>query len=197
MFTYRFSVDVDLSSLRWRSPIVFTLTSTNLFTLTLTYRFLRWRSPIVFTLTFPIVLRWRSPIVFTLTSTNRFTLTLTYRFYIDVNLSFLRWQQGGGDFQPVVVSRVVLKSLSRHDVIVCAWKKPLRYQYYKMIMPDVSITKCPACNKVKYRRRVSFYGKSLDENNKRGRVTRLRVWAEFYRRMFWHNESDYCKWNAP
>ena len=70
--------------------------------------------------------------------------------YLNLNILFYSvLQQGGSDFQPVVVSRVVLKSLSRHDVIVCKWKKPLRHQYYKMIMPDVSITKCSSCNKVR------------------------------------------------
>ena len=113
-------------------------------------------------------LRWPWPIVFKLTFSIAFSLNLTYRIYVDIDLSTLRWQQGGGDFQPVVVSRVVLKSLSRHDVIVCAWKKPLRNQYYKMIMPDVSITKCPACNKVVCKAFIRSGGGIPDKSDKRG-----------------------------
>ena len=58
-------------------------------------------------------------------------------------------QQGLNEFQPVVVNRSVLRSLSRTEVIVCKWPRPLRFQYYKNVMPDVSIRRCPSCKKVR------------------------------------------------
>ncbi|ELU12491.1 hypothetical protein CAPTEDRAFT_164190 [Capitella teleta] len=60
----------------------------------------------------------------------------------------MSFEQGGTEFQPVIANRAVLKSLSRPDVIICKWPKPLKSQYYKTLMPDVSITKCSSCNKL-------------------------------------------------
>ena len=59
-------------------------------------------------------------------------------------------QQGGTEFHPVVASRNVLRSLSRTEVIVCSWPKPLRNQYFKIVMVDVPIMHCSSCNKVRY-----------------------------------------------
>jgi intraflagellar transport protein 122 len=61
---------------------------------------------------------------------------------------FMSFEQGGGEFQPVVANHNVLRSLSRTEVIVCTWPKPMRNQYFKIIMPDVSITHCNSCNKM-------------------------------------------------
>ncbi|XP_072790914.1 intraflagellar transport protein 122 homolog isoform X1 [Taeniopygia guttata] len=54
-------------------------------------------------------------------------------------------QQGGSEFVPVVVSRAVLRSMSRRDVLVKRWPRPLRWQYYRSLLPDASITMCPSC----------------------------------------------------
>ena len=59
------------------------------------------------------------------------------------------YQQGGSEFRPVVASRGVLRSLSRTEVIVCSWPKPLRNQYFKIVMVDVPIMHCNSCNKVR------------------------------------------------
>ncbi|XP_022096034.1 intraflagellar transport protein 122 homolog isoform X1 [Acanthaster planci] len=58
----------------------------------------------------------------------------------------LSFEQGGSEFVPVVVGRSVLQSMERHHVIIRKWPSPLRYQYFKTIMPDVSVTICPSCN---------------------------------------------------
>lgn len=57
-------------------------------------------------------------------------------------------QQGGSEFVPVVVSRAVLRSMSRRDVLVKRWPRPLRWQYYRSLLPDASITMCPSCFQV-------------------------------------------------
>ncbi|XP_063797290.1 intraflagellar transport protein 122 homolog isoform X2 [Pseudophryne corroboree] len=55
------------------------------------------------------------------------------------------FEQGGSEFVPVVVSRSVLRSMSRRDVMVKRWPKPLKWQYYRSVLPDVSITMCQSC----------------------------------------------------
>ncbi|NXK98110.1 IF122 protein, partial [Formicarius rufipectus] len=57
----------------------------------------------------------------------------------------LSFEQGGSEFVPVVVSRAVLRAMSRRDVLVKRWPKPLRWQYYRSLLPDASITMCPSC----------------------------------------------------
>ncbi|XP_014106996.1 PREDICTED: intraflagellar transport protein 122 homolog isoform X2 [Pseudopodoces humilis] len=53
--------------------------------------------------------------------------------------------EGGSEFVPVVVSRAVLRSMSRRDVLIKRWPRPLRWQYYRSLLPDASITMCPSC----------------------------------------------------
>uniref|UniRef100_A0A8C9UI72 Intraflagellar transport protein 122 homolog n=1 Tax=Serinus canaria TaxID=9135 RepID=A0A8C9UI72_SERCA len=57
----------------------------------------------------------------------------------------LSFEQGGSAFVPVVVSRAVLRAMSRRDVLVKRWPRPLRWQYYRSLLPDASITMCPSC----------------------------------------------------
>ncbi|NXG25521.1 IF122 protein, partial [Grallaria varia] len=57
----------------------------------------------------------------------------------------LSFEQGGFEFVPVVVNRTVLRAMSRRDVLVKRWPKPLRWQYYRSLLPDASITMCPSC----------------------------------------------------
>uniref|UniRef100_A0A8C5NU49 Intraflagellar transport protein 122 homolog n=1 Tax=Junco hyemalis TaxID=40217 RepID=A0A8C5NU49_JUNHY len=57
----------------------------------------------------------------------------------------LSFEQGGSEFVPVVVSRAVLRAMSRRDVLVKRWPRPLRWQYYRSLLPDASITMCPSC----------------------------------------------------
>ena len=34
------------------------------------------------------------------------------------------------------------------EVIVAKWPSPLRYQYFRNLLPDMSVTKCETCNKM-------------------------------------------------
>ena len=60
------------------------------------------------------------------------------------------FQQDGAAFSPVIASRAVLQSLGPGEVIVCKWPAPLNYAYYRNLMPDMAITKCQTCNKVRH-----------------------------------------------
>lgn len=46
---------------------------------------------------------------------------------------------------PIVVSRSVLRSMSRRDVLIKRWPPPLRWQYFRSLLPDAPITMCPSC----------------------------------------------------
>ncbi|XP_066100588.1 intraflagellar transport protein 122 homolog isoform X2 [Saccopteryx bilineata] len=57
----------------------------------------------------------------------------------------LSFEQGGSEFVPVVVSRSVLRSMSRRDVLIKRWPPPLRWQYFRSLLPEAPITMCPSC----------------------------------------------------
>ncbi|XP_066554280.1 intraflagellar transport protein 122 homolog [Amia ocellicauda] len=63
----------------------------------------------------------------------------------DPFMAKLSFEQGGSEFVPVVVSKAVLRSMSRRDVLIKRWPRPLSWQYYRSLLPDVSITMCPSC----------------------------------------------------
>jgi len=60
----------------------------------------------------------------------------------------MTFEQDGGKYRKIVVGREVLRSLSRTEVIVCHWSKPLTNQYFKVVMLDVQMIKCVHCNKI-------------------------------------------------
>ena len=41
-----------------------------------------------------------------------------------------------------------LQSMQPGEVIVAKWASPLRYQYFRNLLPDMSVTKCETCNKM-------------------------------------------------
>ncbi|XP_013914619.1 PREDICTED: intraflagellar transport protein 122 homolog isoform X2 [Thamnophis sirtalis] len=57
----------------------------------------------------------------------------------------LSFEQGGSEFVPVVVNRAILKSMSRRDVLIKRWSKPLQWQYFRSLLPDNPITMCSFC----------------------------------------------------
>ncbi|NXC87948.1 IF122 protein, partial [Cercotrichas coryphoeus] len=57
----------------------------------------------------------------------------------------LSFEQGGSAFVPVVLSRAALRAMSRRDVLVKRWPPPLRWQFYRSLLPDASVTMCPSC----------------------------------------------------
>ena len=53
------------------------------------------------------------------------------------------------DFVPVIVNRKILSNMEPGEVIVAKWgPPPLRYQFFRNLMPDMAITKCETCNKM-------------------------------------------------
>ena len=58
--------------------------------------------------------------------------------------------QESDEFVPVVVNKSVLQTLPRAEVYILKWPKPMRYQFFKTLLPDVSITSCPSCRKVRF-----------------------------------------------
>ena len=57
-------------------------------------------------------------------------------------------QQGGSEFVPVKVARSTLQAMNSNEVLIRKWPPPLKFQYYRSLMPDVAITLCPSCNRV-------------------------------------------------
>ncbi|KAJ8046678.1 hypothetical protein HOLleu_05441 [Holothuria leucospilota] len=57
----------------------------------------------------------------------------------------MSFEQGGTDFVPVVVNRSVLQSMDRSQVVIKRWPSPLRYQFFKSLLDDVSVSVCPSC----------------------------------------------------
>ncbi|XP_077972109.1 intraflagellar transport protein 122 homolog [Styela clava] len=51
----------------------------------------------------------------------------------------------GDKYVPVIVSHSTLRSLSRREVIIRKWPKPLRWQFFKNCLPDVPISICDSC----------------------------------------------------
>nr|XP_055198995.1 intraflagellar transport protein 122 homolog isoform X2 [Nyctereutes procyonoides] len=84
-----------------------------------------------------------------ITSNNSQTLrldeTMDSRGDDDPFTAKLSFEQGGSEFVPVVVSRSVLRSMSRRDVLIKRWPPPLQWQYFRSLLPDASITMCPSC----------------------------------------------------
>ncbi|KAL4226474.1 hypothetical protein ACF0H5_014457 [Mactra antiquata] len=60
----------------------------------------------------------------------------------------MTFDQESTEFRPVVVNRNTLKTMSRADVYIRKWPKPLRHQYFRSLLPDVTITMCPSCQKL-------------------------------------------------
>ncbi|XP_039551470.1 intraflagellar transport protein 122 homolog isoform X1 [Passer montanus] len=56
--------------------------------------------------------------------------------------------EGGSAFVPVVLGRAALRAMSRRDVLVKRWPRPLRWQFYRSLLPDASVTVCPSCFQV-------------------------------------------------
>lgn len=50
-------------------------------------------------------------------------------------------------FVPVRVSRKALLSLESSSVMICKWRLPLKYQYYRNLLPDLHIAMCESCFK--------------------------------------------------
>ncbi|XP_064120336.1 intraflagellar transport protein 122 homolog [Macrobrachium nipponense] len=54
--------------------------------------------------------------------------------------NLMSFYPGGSEYQPVLLNRAALLALETHDIIVCRWPKPLRYQFFKNIMPEMFLS---------------------------------------------------------
>ncbi|KAF2899366.1 hypothetical protein ILUMI_06809 [Ignelater luminosus] len=59
----------------------------------------------------------------------------------------INFESGTNKFQPVIVNRKTLLSMDSSTVLICKWNSPLRYRYYRNLLPDVQITMCYSCYK--------------------------------------------------
>ena len=57
----------------------------------------------------------------------------------------MTFEQDGGEFTPICIGRETLRKLQRTNVFVRKWPLPLRYQYFRNLLPEISITKCNSC----------------------------------------------------
>ncbi|XP_049859178.1 intraflagellar transport protein 122 homolog [Schistocerca gregaria] len=62
--------------------------------------------------------------------------------------NLMNFETETGEFVPVLVSRAVLKTMDPGSVLICKRPKPLRFQFYRNLLPDLQITQCPSCSKV-------------------------------------------------
>lgn len=53
-------------------------------------------------------------------------------------------------FSPIIIGRETLRTLEPTEVIVCKWPQPMRYTFYKNLLPDAAagVTQCYGCFKV-------------------------------------------------
>lgn len=58
------------------------------------------------------------------------------------------FQAGDSNFLPVIVNRNDLLYLDSASVLICKWNPPLKYQYFRNLLPDLQITLCYSCHKV-------------------------------------------------
>jgi intraflagellar transport protein 122 len=54
------------------------------------------------------------------------------------------------EYRPVVVDRALLKAMDPSLVFVCKWPFPLRWKWYRIIVPEQPVGRCRHCNKVKF-----------------------------------------------
>jgi intraflagellar transport protein 122 len=52
----------------------------------------------------------------------------------------LDFEPGATEFVPVQVNRSVLKSLHHSEVVIQKWPPPLRWTFYRNLMPEMTIT---------------------------------------------------------
>ncbi|XP_972704.1 intraflagellar transport protein 122 homolog [Tribolium castaneum] len=61
-----------------------------------------------------------------------------------------RLESGSGDtnnFSPVTVNKKILLAMDSSSVLICKWGPPLRYQFFKNLLPELQITMCNSCFK--------------------------------------------------
>lgn len=59
-----------------------------------------------------------------------------------------KYSSNPDDYRPVVVDRALLKAMDPSLVFVCKWPFPLRWKWYRIIVPEQPVGRCRHCNKV-------------------------------------------------
>lgn len=67
---------------------------------------------------------------------------------ISAYLEVCIFQNGDGQYIPLMVNRNNLSAMDSSSVLICKWQPPLRYQYFRNLLPDVPIIMCNTCFKV-------------------------------------------------
>lgn len=52
------------------------------------------------------------------------------------------------EYRPVTVDRALLKAMDPSMVFICKWPFPLRWKWYRIIVPEQPVGRCRHCNKV-------------------------------------------------
>jgi len=78
----------------------------------------------------------------------------------------MSFEQGGGDYQPVVIGRNTLKKLSRTTVFVKQFSPPLRFKYFRNLIPEISITMCKSCQRVREKDFFLYTSKTIKFSRK-------------------------------
>lgn len=53
------------------------------------------------------------------------------------------------EYVPVILDRAYLRTLEPTETIVCKWPPPLRYKFYRNLIPEMNISQCQTCFQVK------------------------------------------------
>lgn len=61
-----------------------------------------------------------------------------------------KYSSNPDEYRPVVVDRALLKAMDPSLVFVCKWPFPLRWKWYRIIVPEQPVGRCRHCNKVKF-----------------------------------------------
>lgn len=58
------------------------------------------------------------------------------------------------EYVPVILDRAYLRTLEPTETIICKWPPPLRYKFYRNLIPEMNISQCQTCFQVK--RKTTF-----------------------------------------
>lgn len=84
-------------------------------------------------------------------------ITKYSRYCIElITLSVLLLKNEENTHQPIIVNRTILQSMSTNSIIVCKWPKPLRFKYYRNVLPGFLITSCESCFKVPFILNINY-----------------------------------------
>lgn len=60
----------------------------------------------------------------------------------------VNFESGGDDVSPVIVNRTTLEAMDSSTVIIACWPPPLRYKFFRNLLPELQISQCPTCFKM-------------------------------------------------